>query len=225
MLERGYAKSIDGLGASINVPELHLLARQFLHAQVHPDSDPDDIPPERLPSFDHRHINVFHSALILFHAPSDPSGMKGMRREYIRSTPSWRSDGKRRDCVLVTTDSSERGMRRFTVARVLLFFSFKRHGNYYPCALVHWFPCVGDHPDDDTGMWIVRPEFHAGRGRRPVLQIIHTDSIHRMAHLLPIFGSAPVPDHLQFTHTLDAFESYYVSKWADHNSHDMLYEH
>lgn len=56
------------------------------------------------------------------------------------------------------------------------------------------------------------------------LQIIHTDSIFRSAHLSPTFaGSQFVPVHLHFTDTLDVFGSFYVSKWADHNAHDVLY--
>lgn len=163
--------------------------------------------------------------MALFHAPSDPSGIQGMRREFIRSTRSWRKDGERRDCVLVTTDESASGMERFTVARVLLFFSFVYGGRTYPCALVHWFPCVNDFADAGTGMWVVRPEFVPGPGRRPSLQVIHTDSIFRETQLLPIFNGAEfVPLHLKFTDTLDAFEMFYVSKWADHNAHDTLYE-
>lgn len=147
-----------------------------------------------------------------------------MRREFIRSTRSWRKDGERRDCVLVTTDNNAVGMQRFTVARVLLLFSFRHSGHTYPCALVHWFPFVNDFPDADTGMWIARPEFLPGRGRPPSLQVIHIDSIFRLTHLLPIFdGSEFVPLHLKFTDTLDAFEMFYVSKWADHNAHDTLY--
>lgn len=147
-----------------------------------------------------------------------------MRREYIRSTPKWRSDGERRDCIFVTTDSSRRGMEALTAARVFLFFSFKHNGRTHPCALVQWFPCIDEHPDEDTGMWIVRPEYLRTRGSPPSLQIIHTDSIFRSAHLLPIFaGSQFVPPHLHFTQTLDAFNSFYVSKWADHNTHDVLY--
>lgn len=146
-----------------------------------------------------------------------------MRREYLRSTPSWRHDGERRDTVFVTTDEAAQGMDRFTIARVVLFFSFKRSGRTYPCALVHWHPCIDDHPDEDTGMWVVRPEFLPGPGRRPSLQVLHLDSLFRGAHLLPIFGSAYIPTHLHVCDTLDAFTSFYVSKWADHNAHDTVY--
>lgn len=224
-LERKYPKKPDRLGPHIGVPHFDNLIRRYLYQYEHPEGDPDDIPASRLPRLARASkISVFHSAMALFHAPSDPSGVKGMRREYIRCTPRWRSDGERRDCVFVTTDPTRRGMERLTAARVFLFFSFRYNGRTHPCALVQWFPCVDERPDDDTGMWIVRPEYLPLRGSPPSLQVIHTDSIFRSAHLLPIFaGSQFVPTHLHFTDTLDAFDSFYVSKWADHNAHDVLY--
>lgn len=225
VLERKYPKKAERLGIHIGVLNFEDLIRRYLYQYENPDGDPDDIPSPHLPRLARRcKISVFHSAMALFHAPSDPSGIKGMRREYIHCTPKWRSDGERRDCIFVTTDPARRGMEGLTAARVFLFFSFKHNGRTHPCALVQWFPCVDEHPDDDTGMWIVRPEYLATRGCPPSLQIIHTDSIFRSAHLLPIFaGSQFVPTHLHFTDTLDAFDSFYVSKWADHNSHDVLY--
>lgn len=54
-------------------------------------------------------IAVFHSATTFFYAPSDPSGIRGMRRELIWSTPSWRNTGPRRDCAFVVQKQNERG--------------------------------------------------------------------------------------------------------------------
>jgi hypothetical protein len=54
-------------------------------------------------------ISVCHSAMAYFYAPSDPSGIRGMRREHIRSTPSWRSAGPHHDdCVFVVEKQNER---------------------------------------------------------------------------------------------------------------------
>lgn len=58
-------------------------------------------------------------------------------------------------------------------------------GITYPCALVHWFSTVGDSPDDETGMWMVEPDFL--RGKR-VLEVIHLDSILRGAHVIGVSG-------------------------------------
>jgi hypothetical protein len=41
---------------------------------------------------------------------------------------------------------------------VHLFFSFKYGGVTYPCALVEWFKQMAEHPDEQTGMWVVEPE-------------------------------------------------------------------
>lgn len=208
---------MNALGASIDAPNLEKLTQEFLQSQLDSLSDSEDSLP--LPSITSR-VQVFHSALAFFHAPSDPSGIQGMRREYIRATPAWRQDGPRHDCVFVMTDSSQVGIRAMHVARVLLFFSFQHNSTTYPCALVHWFPFTSELPDNDTGMWMVEPEFFRGR---PSLQVIHIDTIHRLAHLLPIYGSDFVPTYLHFSDTLDVFKAYYVSKYADHNTFDIAY--
>ena len=103
-------------------------------------------------------VDVFHSATATYCAPSDPSSQKGMRQEYIRSTPSWCHKGERRDCVLVSVSSDDGELEKLEVARVFLFFSLKFRGKIIPCALVQWVPRVDTIPDTVTGMWIVRPE-------------------------------------------------------------------
>ncbi|KAJ7340841.1 hypothetical protein DFH08DRAFT_704491, partial [Mycena albidolilacea] len=42
-----------------------------------------------------------HSAVATFYAPSDPSSIRGVCREHIHSTPTWRKHGPRRDCVFM----------------------------------------------------------------------------------------------------------------------------
>lgn len=74
-------------------------------------------------------ISVFHSAVSSFYPPSDPSGLRGMRRERIRSTPSWRSSGPRRDCVFVMEDGDKKGFRGMSAVRVKSFFSFTYEGD------------------------------------------------------------------------------------------------
>ena len=37
----------------------------------------------------------------------------------------------------------------------LFLFSYK--SVHYPCAVICWFNKIGDRPDEDTGMWKVRP--------------------------------------------------------------------
>jgi hypothetical protein len=100
---------------------------------------------------------VYHSAIATFFAPSDLSGVSGMRNERIRALPSWRNGPSRYDMVLVSTNSQLDGMLGLDVGRVHLFFSFTHEYIKYPCALISWYDLVSDSPDEDTGMWIVRP--------------------------------------------------------------------
>ena len=87
------------------------------------------------------------------------------------------------------------------------------------CALVEWF-IPGDEPDEDTGMWVVRPEFY-GNGRW-TLAVVHLDCIARAAHLLPVFGSSFVPDELHFSDSLDVYRAYFVNNNIDHHCHEFL---
>ncbi|KAG2109517.1 hypothetical protein DEU56DRAFT_689371, partial [Suillus clintonianus] len=108
-------------------------------------------------------------------APSDPSGIRGMRREYVRACPIWRNEYPRYDCVFVNTNPDLDGMRGMDVARVLSFFSFTYKAELYPCAVVRWFDTIGDSPNEDNGMWMVQPAHHANNS--PHISIIHIDSI------------------------------------------------
>ena len=47
-------------------------------------------------------VSVFHSAVATFYALSDISGIRGMRREHIRSTPSWHATGDEAGTCLCT---------------------------------------------------------------------------------------------------------------------------
>jgi hypothetical protein len=147
--------------------------------------------------------------------------MTGMTRERIHARPHWRKGPPRHDTIFVNSDPSLPGMKGLIIARVMLFFSFWLKGVTWPCALVHWFSAEDRLPDDDTGMWIVYPDREADG--RPVLAVIHVDTILRAAHLLPVFGPKPVPADLHFSDTLDAFQTFYVNKYIDHHSYDIAF--
>ena len=140
-----------------------------------------------------------------------------MHRERIHAVKSWRKGPGRYDTIFVNTDSSMEGMRGLEVAHVLLFFSFSHEGVEYPCALVKWFSCVGDSPDNHTGMWVVEPD-----GETPI-SIIHLDAVVRASHLLPIFGNESVPRTLAFTDTLNMFTRFYVNKYIDHHAFEIAF--
>ncbi|KAF7354560.1 hypothetical protein MSAN_01369100 [Mycena sanguinolenta] len=189
----------------------------FLHAEVHgplPDGAP--LPPlDDCPAFEGR-IDVHHSAVARFYAPSDLGGAGGMYRERIRSTPSWYGHA-RRDTVLI--DIGGPVMKGLVVGRVLHFLSFVFGDREYQCALVHWFVPVGDAPDPDTGMWVVEPEITAGS---PSLEIINIKAITRACHLIGVYGTAPLPEDFNYAQSLDAFNTYFVNKYADHHMFELL---
>jgi len=110
-------------------------------------------------------------------------------------------------------------MKGLTPVRVILLFSFIHQHKTYPCALVEWFKKYGSHPDKETGMWKVRPHFI---GRRRLTTVIHLDSLLRGAHLLPVFhGATHLPVDFHYSYSLDAFEAYFVNKYADHQMYEL----
>lgn len=218
----GYPKTLDALGDLINVPALTLLTQQFLYNQLHPDSflPAEDMNPASLP-LPRGHIRVYHSAVATFYAPSDLSGRYGMYRERLRCTPNWRSTGPRHDCAFVAQDDSKPGLLGMSVVRLHLLFSFKYEGKIYPSALVAWFDRYGRQPDPDTGLWIVRPDLR-GRRQEPFLSVIHLDSLLRGAHLIPVYGPTFLPPEFQYQDSLDSFRAFFVNKFIDYHTHELL---
>lgn len=107
------------------------------------------------------------------------------------------------------------------MARVHLFFSFVDDVDQetVPCALVSWFVPASNCRDPDTGMWTVKAE--GTRAQRSV-QVIHLKSIARGAHLLLKYGVGPLPDHISYVNSLDAFQTYFVIPYVDHHCHEFL---
>jgi hypothetical protein len=208
---------VDALAGAVNQPNLCELIRRFLYDQLNPDGPltSDDVPLVFLPWFDSQ-ISVHTSAVAIFHAPSDPSSISGMRRERIQAVSSWRKGPPRYDTVFVNADATAEGMRGLYVGRVHLLFAFQFRGTHYPCALIRWFRFTGDGPDEDTGMWIIEPELETNR--KPRTAVIHLDCILRAAHLSGVYGNQFVPEGLEPSDTLDVFKRFYVNKYIDHNS-------
>ena len=214
---RNLPHNVGDLGEAIGHPNLQELLRRFLYDQLNPEavvrgSDVNlDLCPELTSN-----IHVFHSAVATFYAPSDLSGVGGMRREYIRATPSWFNGPARYDCVVVEHDPAQEGFRGLFVVRVFYLLSFTHEEKQYPCAFVQWFSHIGDQPCDKTGMWRVEPDSVLPNA------IIHLDTILRGVHLIGIAGNAFLPKDLQYHESLDAFLSFYVNKFADHHAHEIL---
>ncbi|KAI0313865.1 hypothetical protein OF83DRAFT_1208258 [Amylostereum chailletii] len=203
---RGYPSNIYVIAEQIHEPLLPVLTHRFLFHQLHPDVSTTPI---QLPQLKQStRIRVYHSARATFYAPSDVSGLQGMRREIIRSTPRWQKTGPRRDCVFIVEDESKPGMRGLAVARARLFFSFEHGGTVYPCALLDHFERIGTRPDPITGMWKT---------------VEHLDTFLRSAHLMPVYGDGPLPTDFHYTYSLDAFNSYYVNKYIDHHANEIAF--
>jgi hypothetical protein len=139
-----------------------------------------------------------------------------MRQEVIRATPLWYKRTPRYDCVFINSNNELHGMRGMEVARTLCFFSFVYHGITYPCAFVHWFSYISGEPDEDTGMWMVAPDFD--NTGDPVVAVIHIDCIFRAVHLVPIFGNEVVQDDITHANSLDSFKGFYVNRFVDYHA-------
>ncbi|KAG1831213.1 hypothetical protein DFJ58DRAFT_719586 [Suillus subalutaceus] len=114
------AQSVHALANELDIPHLADLVSQFLAGQLYPDMDPTEVPDNLMdcPRFNGK-IRVFNSAVSVFFAPSNLSGIGGMKREYIRVSPKWRSGHARKDCVFVITDPNAHGMQGMDIAQPL----------------------------------------------------------------------------------------------------------
>ncbi|KAG1838972.1 hypothetical protein F4604DRAFT_1941063 [Suillus subluteus] len=187
---------VAALAEEVRVPHLRRLICYFLFSQLFPDDprNPEDVPAANCPQHDGS-IRVFNSAAATFYAPSDPSGIGGMQREHIRACPLWRNVYARNDCVFVNTNPELEGIEGLEVTR------------------------VGDHADEDTGMWIVHPSVHDDGTLN--FAVIHLKTVYQAAHLIPVYGRDFIPNNIQYFHSYDAFCSYYVNKFADHHAFEI----
>ncbi|KAJ7862883.1 hypothetical protein B0H14DRAFT_3084624 [Mycena olivaceomarginata] len=193
---RKVPRNVHQLAEYVEQPRLCELIRRFLFDQLNPDAP---IPGaqvliDQCPEFTTERVFIFNSARTVFYAPSDCSGVGGMRHEHIRATRSWYRGPPRYDCVFLEHDPDAAGFRGLHAARF--------RGVEYPCALIHWFSARGDEPCLDTGLWRVTPDFQ--RDRAPSLAVVHLDSILRGAHLIGIAGKDFIP-------------------YADHHAHEIAF--
>jgi hypothetical protein len=112
-------------------------------------------------------------------------------------------------------------MQGLEVARVHAFVSFSYRGDEYPCAVIRWFDKICDTADKDTGMWIVHPGCDANDA--PKHAVIHVNTIYHAAHLIPVYGREFLPWGLKYYDLYDAFQAYYVNKYADHHAFKIAF--
>ena len=217
----GFKWKLNTACIKLQLPEFPELLRRFLYDQLYPNAHfpSAHVSINACPVFTGK-ISVFPCASATFRAPSDPSGPRSMRREYIRAAPTWRNGYARYDCVFVNSRPELSGMRGLTVARVFLFFSFVHRDMKHTCALVQWYSIIGTTPDDETGLWMVEPDVH--NDGRPYLAVIPLGSIIRAAHLLPVYRTNNFIRRLLTMHdTLDKFKVFYVNKFVDHHAFEI----
>ncbi|KAG1728600.1 uncharacterized protein EDB91DRAFT_1239333 [Suillus paluster] len=219
-LETKCARNVLALAAELYLPSLPDLICRFLFEQTHPNDnrDPSEIPIAGCPRYKGK-ILVFNSACLRFYAPSDLCGVGGMKVEHICACPLWRNEFPHNDCIFINTGSITEGIRGLEVARICAFFSFKYGGQVYPCAVIHWFDVIGNSPDVETGMWMVRPAHSANHA--PLHSVIHVDTIYHAAHLIPIYGCHFIPLNINLHVSYDCFWAYYVNKYVDHHAFEI----
>jgi hypothetical protein len=210
--------TLNNAAEKLQQPTFPTLVKRFLYRQLYPNSEisfADALKKSYLEIDDKIHLR--NSAVATFRAPSDICGVYGMRREHIRAISSWRGGPARYDCVLVNSDPDLEGTRGFEVARVFLFFSFEHQNESYPCALIQWYSYIGTHPDDDTGLWKIKPDTEDDGN--PHLAVIHLETIFRAVHLMPAYCTAEFISRTITMHSsLDIFNTFYVNRFADHHS-------
>ncbi|KIK75116.1 hypothetical protein PAXRUDRAFT_173770 [Paxillus rubicundulus Ve08.2h10] len=146
-----------------------------------------------------------------------------MHCQYICSCPSWRNGYAQLDCAFVTTNLELEGMLGLDVVicHVYPCIFFPLHNTectYYPCVVVHWFFCL-EEPDSDTGMWIMHPGLNVDN--QPNMSITHLNTIYHAAHLIPVYGTQPIPPEIQPHHSYDIFQAFYINKFTDHHTFEI----
>ena len=204
--------------------QLPILIRHFLFEQSTSNANlnPMSVPLADCPQFNGQ-IHIYHSAIARFYAPSDLCGAGGIYHELIWSNPLWYGEGIQHDMVFVTTNLDHDGFLGMCVGRVHLFFSFVYESVDYHCALVYWFIPVGELVHEETGQWVVEPEFIGnGCNQLPNLTVVHVDCIAHGTLLSPVYGTGFLPDTFHFSDSLDVFCSYFVDNHANHHMHKFV---
>ncbi|KAF8256945.1 hypothetical protein EI94DRAFT_1635809 [Lactarius quietus] len=84
---------------------------------------------------------------------------------------------------------------------------------------VNWLVRDDDKPEPDTGLWTVSLEECHG-----VLtsDIIDMRSITHATHLIPVFGSDPIPPKIQYSNALDNYKTFFVNSFVNHHAYKFV---
>ena len=207
---------------------LTCLIQEFIYEQQPPSSNAHDI--ANLPQF-YEKITIHTTAIATFHAPSNLSGIGGMKCECIHAVAHWQKCPGHYNTMFINTasnntsnnngDSAVCRILSLDLAQAHLFFSFALDGVKYQCALVHWFSHTIDMPHNVTGMHAVKPDCLPNS--QPSTAVIHLDTVFRVVHPLPVFSAHPTPSKCQcFEPTLDLFSQFYINRYIDHHAFKVL---
>ena len=72
-----------------------------------------------------------------------------------------------------------------------------------------------------TGMWRVEPDLD--ENNQHDTSVIHLGAILRAAHLIGIAGKDFLPKDFCHNDALDAFNQYYVNKFIDYHTHEVVF--
>ena len=209
----------------VDEPNLTQLIQEFVYHQHHPSSGACNIP--NLPPF-YEKIIIHTATVTTFHAPSDLSGIGGMKHERIYAVSCWRNGPGHYNTLFTSAasdnmdkDLSTCGILGLEVACAHLFFSFTLDGIEYPCTLVHWFSHPTDMSNGITGMYTVEPD-HLPNGQ-PMTAVVHLDTVFRAVHLIPVFPNQPaLSKHQCHEQMLDQFSEFYVNKYINYHAFEVV---
>lgn len=107
------------------------------------------------------------------------------------------------------------------ITHVSLLFSFTFQGIVYPCALVHWFQCVGEAANKDTSTWVVEHELD--EDGQPITTVLHLDTIICTAHVIGVYRTTDIDRSILPEHSLNIFCSYYMNRFIDHHVFEIAF--
>ena len=164
-------------------------------------------------------VSVVTTATSMYFVPSDCSGTTGYTKELIHAMTSYRKKFPHYDTIFVRTGLTP-GPHGLSVAQLHVLFSFTIKGVHCEVALVEWFSYVGNSPDEDIGMWVVQRE--KWQDGSPLMDFIFIDTILQSYHLLSMYGEVTIPSDVTYVTSLTNFKIFYVNKFADHHSFELL---
>ena len=166
--------TLANISDTLGIPSLPTLLSNFLHEQL-------TIKDLNAPFMGK--VFLYPSAVAMYYAPSDKSGIGRMLHEWIQSIGSWYGGPPRHDCIFISHDENLPSFRGLYVGQVLALLRVVTVEKIkYPAALISLFETTKDHPCLLMNMWKVQQVLdNAGKH---MLKIVHLDTMFHGAHLV-----------------------------------------